>query len=94
MVDCPIEDVPFREGTFGGAGKWCPYLRPASLYSQCLVSPRLSPPLRFPKAKPATPLARHSRLRHWLRPPQAPILGAGFEASTVRADCSFSQGRP
>ena len=37
MVDCPTEDVPFREGTFGGAGKWCPYLRPASLYSHRLA---------------------------------------------------------
>ena len=75
MVDCPIEDVPFREGTFGGAGKWCPYLRPASLYSRCLVSPRLSPPLRFPKGKPATGSSiQRSRLHQWLPPSQVPNI--------------------
>ena len=57
MVDCPTEDVPFREGTFGGAGKWYPYLRPASLRSQCLVSPG-SHLLSFSKSKTGPPLSR------------------------------------
>ena len=87
MVDCPTEDVPFREGAFGGAGDGTnapgfPLLAPFSALSGLH-------PFPCPKGKLATPLARCSRLRHWLRPPQAPILGAGFEASTVRADCSF-----
>src|SRR5215212_4878723 len=54
MVDCPTEDVPFREGTFGGAGgHWCLYLCPASLCSHSLVLLQiLTSYLVLPKRKP------------------------------------------
>jgi len=95
MVDCPTEDVPFREGAFGGAGDGIQRARLP--FTRTVWFPVwLSPPFPIPKGKPATPLAGCSRLRHWLRPPlrRPDDAGAGFKASTVRSACSFSQGRP
>src|SRR5215211_3638891 len=72
MVDCPTEDVPFREGTFGGAGSVVPIPTPGfpflaliSATSESLTSLPLHPEA---KAKPARLSIGGSRLRYWLCP--------------------------
>ena len=65
MVDCPTEDVPFREGAFGGAGDGIQRARLP--FTRTVWFPvRLSPPFPIPKGKPATPLAGCSWLRLFL----------------------------
>jgi hypothetical protein len=58
MVDCPTEDVPFREGTFGGAGSVVPIPTPGfpllALFSAFSGSHLLS----FSKNKTDHPLMR------------------------------------
>ena len=39
MVDCPTEDVPFREGTCGGAGKVVPIPTPGFPFLALISAP-------------------------------------------------------
>ena len=83
MVDCPTEDVPFREGTFGGAGSVVPIPTPGFPLLALISAPSGSHFLSFSKTKTGPPHLRGSRLRYWLRSSlKRPSTEASFKAAT------------
>jgi hypothetical protein len=80
MVDCPTEDVPFREGTFGGARSVVPIPTPGFPFLALISAPSGSHLLSFSKNKTGSPLLlRGSRLRYWL----CPLLSAHLYESEL-----------
>jgi hypothetical protein len=83
MVDCLTEDVPFREGTFGGAGSVVPIPTPGFPLLALISAPSGSHLLSFSKTKTGPPHLRGSRLRYWLCPLlKRPSTETSFKAAT------------